>query len=220
MPRSAFQFFWGGGYFHKSKVKSLEMGVCVGGGGGGGGRFSTSQKWKVLKCQDLPKFQFSGGGGEFSTSQKWKVLKCQDLPKFQFSGGEGVFSISQKWKVLKCQDLPKFQFSGGGGYSPQVKSEKSWNAKICLNFNFFWGGGILGTKSQNRVNWDFWTKFSTTPASLCFTDSLSHTTYVETKLVNCNVFGNPSSLFVSIDAAMAGMSVYLKASCSPPSGHS
>ena len=40
--------------------------------------------------------------------------------------------------------------------------------------------GILGTKSQNRVNWDFLTKFSTTPASLCFTDSLSHTTYVET----------------------------------------
>ena len=36
------------------------------------------------------------------------------------------------------------------------------------------------TKSQNRVNWDFLTKFPTTPASYCITDSLSHTTYVET----------------------------------------
>ena len=30
-----------------------------------------------------------------------------------------------------------------GGYSPQVKTEKSSNAKICLNFNFRGGGGIL-----------------------------------------------------------------------------
>ena len=57
-----------------------------------------------------------------------------------YLGGGGVFWASQNWKVLKCQDLPKFQFSGGGAV-------------------------ILGTKSQNRVNWDFWTKFLTTPAS-------------------------------------------------------
>ena len=36
------------------------------------------------------------------------------------------------------------------------------------------GGGGLVTKSQNTVNWDFLTKFPTTPASYCITDSLSH----------------------------------------------
>ena len=57
---------------------------------------------------------------------------------------EGVFWASQNRKVSKCQDLPKFQFSGGRGYSEQDKTEKSQSAKICLNFNFQGGGGILG----------------------------------------------------------------------------
>ena len=48
------------------------------------------------------------------------------------------------------QDLPKFIFSlWGGGYSGQVKSEKSWSAKICLNFNFRGGGGGVFWASQN-----------------------------------------------------------------------
>ena len=123
--------------------------------------------WKVLKCQDLPKFQF-GGGGVF---WNWKVLKCQDLPKFQFSGG-GVF---WNWKVLMCQDLPKFQFSGGGG----ILKLKSQSAKISDNFHFWGGGGCSETVFQNRGR--IWTKISTTPAGSCITDSLSHTTYVETK---------------------------------------
>ena len=51
---------------------------------------------KVLKCQDLPKFNFRGEGegdlGGYSEQIKTEVLKCQDLPKFQFSGeGRGVF---------------------------------------------------------------------------------------------------------------------------------
>ena len=58
-----------------------------------------------------------GGGGFWS--QNLKVLKCQDLPKSEFSGAGvgGWVGIpeSQNLKVLKCQDLPKFQFSGGGG---------------------------------------------------------------------------------------------------------
>ena len=44
----------------------------------------------------------------------WKVLKCQDIPKFQFGGGGG-YSVTENWKVLKSQDIPKFQFRGGGG---------------------------------------------------------------------------------------------------------
>ena len=105
--------------------------------------------------------------------------------------GGGVFSQSENSKSSKGQDLPKFEFSGGGGYPPKVKPQNLLSAKICLNLktqsaksqpNFHWGGGggKMGTKSQNRVNWDFQTKFSTTPASYCIADSLSHTTYVET----------------------------------------
>ena len=61
----------------------------------GGVVFWASENWK-------------GVGGVFSGGQNWKVLKCQDLPKFQFPGGGGVFFGGQNWKVLKCQDLPKF----------------------------------------------------------------------------------------------------------------
>ena len=92
-----------------------------------------------------------GGGGEWYSLPS-QNSKCQDLPRFQFSGGGG----GGRWYSLpsqnsKCQDLPKFQFWGEGGSVPRV--------------------GALS---------DFLTKFSTTPASYCITDSLSHTTYVET----------------------------------------
>ena len=40
------------------------------------------------------------------------------------------------------------------------------------------GGG--GTVPRVGALSEFWTKFSTTLASYCITDSLSHTTYVET----------------------------------------
>ena len=61
-----------------------------------------------------------------------------------------------KWgsQNLKCQVLSKFQFGGGGGVN--------W------------------TKSQIKVNWDFGTQIYPTATSTCFTDSLSHTPYVET----------------------------------------
>ena len=67
----------------------------------------------------------------------------------------------------KCQDLPKFQFSGGGEYSETEKSK----CQDLPKFQFSGGGG---------VNCRIWTKISTTPAGSCITDSLSHTTYVET----------------------------------------
>ena len=49
--------------------------------------------------------------------------------------------------VSHWEDLPKFQFWGGGGYS---ETEKSQSAKICLNFNFFWGGGGRGVYSATE----------------------------------------------------------------------
>ena len=61
-------------------------------------------------------------------------------------------------KYSKCQDLRKFQFSGGGG--------------------------ILKPNSSLGVNWAIWSKISGRLACLCITDSLSHTTYVETKSVS------------------------------------
>ena len=145
-----------------------------------------------------------GGWGVFSTGQNWKVIKCQEMPEFQLGGYSPLVKIEKSSNAKKCLNF-NFRVGGGRGYSPLDKIEKSSNAMKCLNFNFrgggggggilhwsklkshqmprnakipifFLGGGILGTKSQNRVNWDFWTKFSTTPASLCITDS----PYVET----------------------------------------
>ena len=69
------------------------------------------------------------------------------------SGGGGDTDISLHIcpgpisNFSKCQDLPKL-----GRYSGQVKTK---NTKICLILHGGGGGGKLGTKSQNRVNWDF-----------------------------------------------------------------
>ena len=48
-------------------------------------------------------------------------------------------------KSYKCQDLPKFEFSGGV-YSPNVKTQNTQSAKICLNLNFQGMGGGVGGK--------------------------------------------------------------------------
>ena len=69
--------------------------------------------------------------------------------------------------------MPKFQLGGGG-----ILQLRSQSAKISDNFHFRGGGGILYCRIG--VNCRIWTKFSTTPAGSCITDSLSHTTYVET----------------------------------------
>ena len=66
---------------------------------------------------------------------------------------------------------------GGGG----ILQLKSQSAKISGNCHFRGGGAGGYSVLQNRGKLEFWTKFSTTPAGSCITDSLSHTTYVETK---------------------------------------
>ena len=50
-----------------------------------------------------------------------------------------------------------------------------------LTIFIFGGGGILKLYFRIGVFCRIWTKFSTTSAGSCITDSLSHTTYVETK---------------------------------------
>ena len=154
------------------------------------------------KFQDLPKFQFLGGGVLCQVkTQSSKIClifnfgggegvggvgvggggvgtlpsqnsKFQDLPKFQFSGGGGTLPSQNS----KFQDLPKFQFWGWGVLC-QVKTQSS---KICLNFNFHGGGGY-STVLRVGHSQNFEPKFTVQPETcLCITDSLSHTTYVET----------------------------------------
>ena len=85
-------------------------------------------------------------------------------------GGYSVTENTQSPKI--CLN---FNF-GGGGYSV---TENTQSPKICLNFNFPGGGGILYYRIG--VFCRICTKISTTPAGSCITDSLSHTTYMETK---------------------------------------
>ena len=88
----------------------------------------------------------------------WKL----EIPKV---GGYSETENTQSAKICLNLNL--------GGYS---ETENTQGAKIGLNFNF--GGGILNFRIG--VFCKIWTKFSTTPAGSCITDSLSHTTYVET----------------------------------------
>ena len=75
-----------------------------------------------------------------------------------------------------------------GGYSEAIRAELpvkfhvggySEAIRAGLPVKFHWGG-ILNFRIG--VFCRIWTKISTTPAGSCITDSLSHTTYVETKL--------------------------------------
>ena len=94
------------------------------------------------------------------------------MAKFQFSGGGGGYSVIENTQSPKI--WLNFNFRGGG-YSV---IENTQSPKIWLNFNFRGGGGILYYRIG--VFCRICTKFSTTPAGSCITDSLSNTTYVET----------------------------------------
>ena len=81
------------------------------------------------------------------------------------------------------QPMPKFQFLGGGEGLLFWKS-KTQSAMICLNFKFFLGGGgraVLNQIPEQDVLRNLSTNFALPlSGSLCITDSLSHTMYVET----------------------------------------
>ena len=76
---------------------------------------------------------------------------------------------------------PRFLASrGGGGRYYGVTTENTQSAKICLNFNFR-RGGYFDLKFREGCSGEFGQKFTVhTETCLCITDSLSHTTYVET----------------------------------------
>ena len=128
----------------------------------------------------------------FNLEMKSQSANISD--NFHFRGGRGGGVICT-WKMTKCQDLPKFQFLGGGGVIC------NWKVKVPIFLTIFisggGGGGILYCRIG--VNCRIWTKFSTTQAGSCITDSLSHTTYVETNkalldivlekpLIQCDLF--------------------------------
>ena len=173
----------GGGVFWEVKTQSAK--ICL------NFNFRGSGGVKTQSAKICLNFNFQGG---VLGSQN---PKCQDLPKFQFSGGVFWEVKTQSAKIClnfnfqggvlgsqnpKCQDLPKFQLGGGGLWL--FWEVKTQSAKICLNFHF-WGRGVLEPNPRTGVFWRIWSK---TIGSMCFgslacwciTDSLSHTTYVET----------------------------------------
>ena len=119
-------------------------------------------------------FFFPGGGGIL------KLLNLDSLSNFIFGGGYSEtleLGLSVKFhfqggilKLLNLDSLSNFIFGGGGIL-------KLLNLDSLSNF-IFGGGGILNFRIG--VFCRIWTKISTTPAGSCITDSLSHTTYVET----------------------------------------
>ena len=137
----------------------------------------------ILKLSDLDSLTiFIFGGGGYS-----ETLGFGLSDNFHFQGGGGYsetfgFGLSdnfhfQEGGILKLSDLDSDNFHFlGEGYSETLRFG------LSDNFHFRGGrGGYSETVLQNRgYSGRIWTKISTTPAGSCITDSLSHTTYVET----------------------------------------
>ena len=99
-------------------------------------------------------FDFFGGGYS-------EAIRAGLPVKFHFGGRGGILKLSE------LDSLSNFTL---GGYSEAIR------AGLPVKFHFW--GGILNFRIG--VFCRIWTKISTTPAGSCITDSLSHTTYVET----------------------------------------
>ena len=151
--------FWGGGILKLSDLDSLTI-------------FILGGILKLLDLDSLTIFIFGGysetlGFGLSDNFHFWGgILKLSDLDSltiFIFWGG-----------ILKLSNLDSLTiFIFGGGYSETLRFGLSDNFHL---------GGYSETVLQNRgYSGRIWTKISTTPAGSCITDSLSHTTHVETK---------------------------------------
>ena len=114
--------------------------------------------------------------GVFWTSWIWTLWQFSFLGGYSEPLGFGLSDNFHFWGgILNLLDLDSLTIFiwGGGGYSEPLR--------FGLSDNFYFLGGYSETVLQNRgySPW-IWTKISTTPAGSCITDSLSHTTYVET----------------------------------------
>ena len=77
-------------------------------------------------------------------------------------------------------ETPTSNGEGGGG---GILKSNTQSSKICLNFNLGGGGGgvFWNQIPEQGCSGEFGQKFTVcTETCLCITDSLSHTTYVET----------------------------------------
>ena len=81
------------------------------------------------------------------------------------------YSVTPRLQLSDLDYVLKLKWGGGGILKLSELDSLS---------NFTLGGGILKLSWRIGVFCRIWTKFSTTPAGSCITDSLSHTTYVET----------------------------------------
>ena len=118
---------------------------------------------------NLKIFRWGWGGGVFWVTWNLDLGKKTKVFNFLEGGILGHLIFGTLW-----------QFSLGGGF---------WDTSDLDSLTIFIGGGILGHFGfglSGNFHWGggysvgFGPKFSTTPAGSCITDSLSHTTYVET----------------------------------------
>ena len=116
---------------------------------------------------------------------KLKSQSAKISDNFHFRGGGGGI-LKLKSQSAKISD--NFHFWGRGG----ILKLKSQSANISDNFHFWGEGGILKLYFRIGVFCRIWTKISTTPAGSCITDSLSHTTYVETNQAITELKPKPS----------------------------
>ena len=122
-----------GGVFWNSRTWTLSQFSFLGG-------YSETENWKVLKCQDLPKFHFWGGGDS-------ETLGLGLYDNFHFLGGG----------ILKLSDLDSMTIFIFGGYSETLGLGLSHNFHLGgysetlglgLYDNFHFGGGVF---------WNSWT---------------------------------------------------------------
>ena len=115
------------------------------------------------------KFGFLGGG--YSPTSDLDLGK--KVGNLDFGGG-GILQLRNFGFGLRKKSW-KFGFLDLGGVFSNFGfglRKKSWK----FGFSLRGGGGILKLSWRIGVFCRIWTKFSTTPAGSCITDSLSHTT--------------------------------------------
>ena len=114
---------------------------------------------------------------------------------FNRRGGGGVFRISSDLNSGK-----KVRVFHWGGVLGKLRS---WT--LGTFWIFFWGGGggFWNQIPEQGCSGEIWSKFSGSLAGWCITDSLSHTTYVETnKHLSLKLTIQPFSVLVDLFASV------------------
>ena len=159
------------------------------------GGYRLVSTYDLPDCKTILKFEiwsFSDLGGEvFWDTWIWTLWQFSFWGRYSGTLGFGLsdnFHFGGVFWDIRIWTLWQFSFGGGilghsdldsltifilGGYSGTLG--------FGLSDNFHLGGGY-SVPSYYRIGvfCGIWTKISTTPAGSCITDSLSHTTYVET----------------------------------------